>query len=56
MASRRRHEIVLRFLKVLGVSQAVATIDAEGIEHHCSEETLSRMQAFISRCEDVPPA
>lgn len=48
-ASRRRHEIVLRFLKVLGVSQSVATIDAEGIEHHCSEETLNRMQAFIDR-------
>ena len=44
--SRARHEIVLRFLKVLGVSEAVAELDAEGIEHHVSEETLRVMKRF----------
>lgn len=39
--ARRRHEIVLAFLLSLGVSQAVAEIDSEGIEHHVSEETLA---------------
>lgn len=45
--SRKRHVLVLRFLMVLGVSQAVAEVDAEGIEHHVSEETLRAFQRFI---------
>jgi DtxR family manganese transport transcriptional regulator len=48
-ASRRRHELVLAFLLALGVSPEAAEADAEGIEHHVSEETLSRMQAFVDR-------
>jgi DtxR family manganese transport transcriptional regulator len=44
--SRRRHEIVLEFLKSLGVPDTVAQSDAEGIEHHVSEETLT---AFCRR-------
>jgi len=38
--SRSRHEIVVEFLKSLGVPTVVAQSDAEGIEHHVSEETL----------------
>jgi DtxR family manganese transport transcriptional regulator len=38
--SRRRHRIVLNFLKAIGVSDATAELDAEGVEHHVSEETL----------------
>lgn len=37
---RRRHAIVLRFLLAIGVSAETANADAEGIEHHVSEETL----------------
>lgn len=48
-ASRRRHEIVFRFLRAIGVSEPVAEIDAEGIEHHVSPETLRMMQAFCDR-------
>lgn len=48
-ASRRRHQIVLSFLRVLGVPEADAQRDAEGIEHHVGEATLDRMQAFIDR-------
>jgi DtxR family manganese transport transcriptional regulator len=32
----------------LGVSKRTAEIDAEGIEHHVSEETLRRMKKFLS--------
>ena len=38
--SRTRHEIVVEFLKSLGVPAYVAESDAEGIEHHVSQETL----------------
>jgi DtxR family transcriptional regulator, manganese transport regulator len=39
--ARRRHQIVLEFLTVIGVPAETAAIDAEGIEHHVSEETLA---------------
>jgi len=42
--SRQRHEIVVAFLRKLGVSEAVARRDAEGIEHHVSPETLGAME------------
>jgi len=32
----------------LGVSQATAQVDAEGIEHHVSDETLLCMKRFIA--------
>ena len=44
--SRSRHEIVVEFLKSLGVPAPVAESDAEGIEHHVSQETL---RAFKNR-------
>ena len=39
--SRRRHEIVVAFLRGLGVPEQIAQTDAEGIEHHVSPETLA---------------
>ena len=51
-ASRRRHEIVLAFLQTLGVSEETARIDAEGIEHHVSEETLHVMARFANIDEE----
>lgn len=46
---RRKHVIVENFLLALGVSEAVARIDAEGIEHHVSAETLKAMARFVVR-------
>jgi DtxR family manganese transport transcriptional regulator len=40
---KRRHEIVVAFLRSLGISERVAEMDAEGIEHHVSAETLAAM-------------
>lgn len=47
--SRQRHEVVLKFLLAIGVSEENARIDAEGMEHHASEETLARMRDTIKR-------
>lgn len=47
-AARARHEIVLKFLCALGVSAETAAIDAEGIEHHVSAETLAAMEQFAT--------
>lgn len=39
-ACRERHRTVVDFLITLGVSAKTAEHDAEGIEHHVSDETL----------------
>ena len=38
---KRRHETVVAFLRSLGISEKAAEMDAEGIEHHVSPETLA---------------
>lgn len=43
---RARHEIVVRFLLALGLDREIAESDAEGIEHHVSEQTLAAMDNF----------
>lgn len=45
--SQQRHAVVMDFLKAIGVSDATARIDAEGIEHHVSPETLRCFRAVI---------
>jgi len=40
-ACKSRHETVVAFLRGLGIPERVAEMDAEGIEHHVSPETLS---------------
>jgi DtxR family manganese transport transcriptional regulator len=45
--SRERHEIVLDFLRAIGVPEEDALRDAEGIEHHAGAATLDRMEAFL---------
>lgn len=47
--SRERHQVVESFLCALGISPETARIDAEGIEHHVSAETLEAFRAFLKR-------
>ena len=44
--SRERHQLVENFVLVLGVSPEIARRDAEGMEHHVSEETLVKFREF----------
>lgn len=48
-AARARHRLVVAFLVSLGVPEAVAVVDAEGLEHHVSPVTLERMAAHLDR-------
>lgn len=48
-ASRSRHEVVLAFLRAIGVPEDAAQRDAEGMEHHCSPETLAAFVRVIQR-------
>lgn len=44
---KERHKIVLDFLIELGVDEANAKIDSEGIEHHVSSTTIDAMKIFL---------
>jgi DtxR family manganese transport transcriptional regulator len=46
---RRRHRVVLDFLRALGVSEDAARADTEGIEHHVSNETLAAFERFSQK-------
>lgn len=47
--SRKRHEIVYQFLLAIGVDQATAALDAEGIEHHVSPATLKKFKELADK-------
>ena len=46
---KQRHETVAAFLRSLGVPGKVAELDAEGIEHHVSPETLAAFERFLKK-------
>lgn len=48
-ACKERHIIVVNFLKSLGVSDDIAELDSEGIEHHVSKETLDAFKRHIQK-------
>lgn len=46
-ACRARHRLIVAFLQALGLDSSIAEQDAEGIEHHVSEQTLAAFQRFV---------
>ncbi len=46
---KRRHETVVAFLRSLGVPEKISEMDAEGIEHHVSPETLAAFERRLKR-------
>lgn len=44
---QRRHEILDRFLKLLKVDQRIIDKDIDGLEHHLSDETLTKLEEFL---------
>jgi DtxR family transcriptional regulator, manganese transport regulator len=46
---KQRHETVTAFLRSLGVSEKTAEMDAEGIEHHVSPETLAAFERLLKK-------
>lgn len=49
--NRARHQVVESFLIALGVSEETARYDAEGIEHHVSEETLDIFRRYAQKAQ-----
>jgi DtxR family transcriptional regulator, manganese transport regulator len=46
---KRRHETVVAFLRSLGISAKTSEMDAEGIEHHVSPETLAAFERCLKK-------
>ena len=44
---RKRHRLIVSFLLALGLDEATAENDAEGIEHHVSGKTLEAFAQFL---------
>ena len=44
-----RHSLVVNFLCEIGVSNAQAEADAEGIEHHLSMESIDAIRRFLKK-------
>jgi Mn-dependent DtxR family transcriptional regulator len=49
-----RHETLLRFLNMLGLSGDQTLSDVEGIEHHCSRDTIARIARFVEYLGENP--
>ena len=47
--SRERHRVVQEFFLALGVDPLTAEADAEGVEHHVSDETLEALARLTER-------
>ena len=47
--SKRRHQTVVAFLRSLGISEKISELDAEGIEHHVSPETLAAFERRLKK-------
>jgi Mn-dependent DtxR family transcriptional regulator len=43
-----RHGLLAEFLKMIGVDENVANLDADGIEHHLHPETSKKLHEFIN--------
>ena len=46
-----RHQTVVSFLRSLGVAEKIAEMDAEGIEHHVSPETLAAFERLLTKVQ-----
>ncbi len=45
---QQRHSTILKFLRILGIEEKTAQMDAEGIEHHVHKVTLNRIERFVN--------
>jgi len=51
---QRRHLTILKFLRILGIEDKVAKLDAEGIEHHVHRTSIDRIARFVDYASQHP--
>ncbi len=52
---RENHSLITEFLKMIGVEDDVAHLDAEGIEHYLHPQTIERPEKLIPILKKIKP-
>lgn len=52
---QEKHSLFAEFLKMIGVDDEVAHLDAEGIEHHLHPQTIKRLELLILLLKKTNP-
>jgi len=52
--TQQKHLTLIRFLRILGIEERMAKLDAEGIEHHVHKTTVNRIQRFVQFVDRHP--
>ena len=47
----KRHDLLVEFLKMIGIDEDIANRDAEGIEHHLHSQTIEKLEEFIKNAK-----
>lgn len=50
---REKHSLFAGFLKMIGVDDETANLDAEGIEHHLHPQTIKKLENLIKVLKDA---
>jgi DtxR family manganese transport transcriptional regulator len=45
----KSHDLLVEFLKMIGIDEEIANRDAEGIEHHLHPQTMEKLEEFIKK-------
>ena len=48
----KNHDLLVEFLKMIGIDEEIANRDAEGIEHHLHPQTMKRLEEFIKTIKE----
>lgn len=51
---QQKHLTILKFLRILGIEEKTARLDAEGIEHHVHKTTVDRITRFVDYVTQHP--
>ena len=52
----KRHQVISKFISMLGVDDQTAYVDTEGIEHHVHPSTLRRLERLADYLRENPQA
>lgn len=48
----KNHDLLVEFLKMIGIDEEIANRDAEGIEHHLHPQTMEKLEKFIKSIKE----
>ncbi len=52
---QEKHSLFVEFLKMIGIDDDTAHVDAEGIEHHLHPQTIKKLEKFIMMLKKRDP-